>query len=198
MKCPPSLLLTKWNLFVKTFSLQQADLSVGEHTQIGITSYFICLTSCLHVRLSSTQPRRSMRRSRKECLISTTRWETLNAQFSVSILFFFFCSRLLFFLLFPRSPRCEFPAACVASRAPSSLGAEREGVKTSSASFDSSQAKLSMFLLSSAPFSTYTLHSLIPSLFCLTLVASCQLINSSHLTRSRSFSKKTNTHSVSL
>lgn len=70
--------------------------------------------------------------------------------------------------------------------------------KNFSSSFDSSQAKLSAFLPSSALFSSHSAHSWTLS-FRLTLLVSCQPINSSHPTRSQSFSKKTkqNKHSLS-
>lgn len=68
--------------------------------------------------------------------------------------------------------------------------------KLLSASFDSSQAKLPAFFSSPALFST---HSFFTPHFSLTLSlsASCQLINSSHPTRSQSLGKKTNTQPAS-
>lgn len=64
------------------------------------SSLSLFLTSCLYLRLSSTQPRRSMRRSRRECLISTMRWDALfplyilPPQPSPSLFFLFFFFRI--------------------------------------------------------------------------------------------------------
>ncbi len=173
------------------------------------SSLSVFLTSCLYLRLSSTQPRRSMRRSRRECLISTMRWDILSSLFpsssNLSILDLFFrqYSPLFQSLLFLTS----FSSVWFSSSVTLPLFSKRGEKTLFSSSFDSSQAKLPMFLLSPALFSTLftqlslslflSLSFFLSLFFSLSLSASCQLINSSHPTRSQSFSKKTNTQPAS-
>lgn len=103
-------------------------------------------------RHSSTQPRRSMRRSRRECLISTMRWDRLRSVFlsSSSVI----C--VLSFSLSTWRPEGEKP------------GCRRLPL-------------------------TPTRQNSLTFQFQLSLLASCQLINSSRPTRSQSFGRKPNT-----
>lgn len=151
--------LCYWNLNLLCIPNDMRLIYRSQHKKMGLTFLSsVCFTSCLYGRLSSTQPRRSMRRSRRECLISTMRWDTV---FLLCWVFFppwaafsLLCSSLSF----PSSSSVWFCSSVCGL--PCSLSFKKKGKKAlHSASFDCSQAKLPVFLLSSALFSTHTLFT---------------------------------------
>lgn len=151
-----------------------------------------------------------MRRSRKECLISTMRWGTLFLSFffptgtSPFLFSFLRVSSRLFLSLFSLLP-LVFPLSVVFQQcvwfAMLPFSSKRRGKKFSLLPLTPAKQNS---LRSSSPLLYFPLLLFLPSFPPLllplsiavslshSLLASCQLINSSHPTRSQSFGKKTN------